>query len=220
MNIIRTKTVDLTVVPAIAYKQKLPAGGAGIKILRLDMEESAVATLDRRTGAAVPYGKSDEKLFPPEAFYEAVALTAGLPYSTRGNVKINVSERVAKEEEAWREPDEQPIEVVDMTNSDEYKAIVEKYSDEKGRLNYTLMNKDFIQFAAKSKTVSDMAANKALTEDILVFVIKNRAAYLANKKESLDDQSIIALIDTLDEIDPRSAFKELKNHINKQLAKK
>lgn len=48
MKIVRTKTVELTEIPAIAYKQKLSSGGAGIKILRLDVEATAAATLDKK----------------------------------------------------------------------------------------------------------------------------------------------------------------------------
>lgn len=212
MNIIRTKAVELTSIPAIAFKQKLAAGGAGVKLMRLDAEAAAVATVDKRTGEAVAYGNFDEVLFPGEAFEEAIELTAGLPYSSRGNIKLAVQEQPEAEEEI---APEKP----DMVESDEYRAIVERYSDEKGRLNYALMNKDFIQFAAKSKVVADMAANKALTDDIVTFVIKSRAALMAGKKESLDDQQAAALIETIDEIDPRSAFKELKAYINRLLAK-
>ena len=150
MNIVRTKTVELSVIPAIAYKQRLTAGGAGIKILRLDVEATAAATLDKGTGEAVPYGKIDEELFPTEAFEEAIELTSGMPYSGRRNIKIDVSKYVEKTEEPEAE------ETVDITESDEYKAIIERYTDEKGKLNYALMNKDFIQFASKSKTVADM----------------------------------------------------------------
>lgn len=214
MSVIRTKAVELSVIPALAYKQKLTAGGACVKILRLDTEAVASATLDKRTGDTIPYGKYDVILFPSEAFDEAIELTLGIPYSSRGNIKIDVSEFSVKDEEEQAEQD------VSMIDSDEYIAIIERYTDEKGRLNYTLMNKDFIQFAAKSKVVADMVANKALTDDILLFIIKSRAAFIANKKESLDDKSVRALIETLDEIDPRSAFKELKNYINRLLAKK
>lgn len=72
MNIIRTKAVELSLVPAIAYKQKLSSGGAGIKLMRIDSEHSAVCTIDRRSGEAVPYGVFDEKFFPMEAFDEAL----------------------------------------------------------------------------------------------------------------------------------------------------
>jgi len=96
---------------------------------------------------------------------------------------------------------------------------IEILSDEKDKLNYQLMNKDFIQFASKSKTVSTMIAEKAIAEDVLVFVVKSRAAFVAGKKESLDDELAVALIETLDEIDPRSAFKELKAYINRMFAR-
>jgi len=107
-----------------------------------------------------------------------------------------------------------------MVDSDEYKAIVDRYMDERGKMNYTLMNKDFIQFASKSRVVSDLAGNNAHTNDILLFVISNRAAFVAGKRDNLDNDSTKALIETLDEIDPRSAFKELKAHIKRILARR
>ncbi|HSK67714.1 MAG TPA: hypothetical protein VLA21_00465 [Candidatus Limnocylindria bacterium] len=215
MRIIRTKAVELTSIPAIAYKQKLSQGGAGIKIHRLDRDETAVSTLDKRTGGLVPYGKADPDLFPMEAFDEAYELTMGMPYSGRGPLKLSYDEAPHEEDVT----EEAPAEQVDMSLSPEYAALVERYSDEKGRMNYALMNKDFIQFAAKSKTVADMAGRGALQEEILNFVVKSRAALAANRKESLDDASTELLIETLDEIDPRGAFKELKSYINRMLAK-
>ena len=215
MNIIRTKAVELSLIPAIAYKQKLASGGAGVKLLRLDRDVSAVATIDKRTGEPVAYGKVDPVLFPMEAFDEAIELLEGLPYTSRGNIAIHVVEQTAAEDVA-----EQPPEKVDMVGSDEYKAIIDRYSDETGRLNYQLMNKDFIQFAAKSKTVADMIGSGASPDDILLFVIKSRAAFISGKKDSLDDNLVQDLMETLDEIDPRSAFKELKAHIKRQLARR
>ena len=214
MNIIRTKAVELVSIPAIAYKQKLSAGGAGIKILRIDGDQSAVCTIDRRTGECVPYGAIEEDLFPMEAFDEALELLSGLPYSARGNIKL-----AAMQVQAEDVVEEAPAEQVDMTLSQEYKALVDRYSDEKGKMNYQLMNKEFIQFVSKSKTVSDMAGKKATQEEILIFAVKSRAAFAAGVKESLDDSSTALLIETLDEIDPRSAFKELKAYINRILAK-
>lgn len=214
MKIIRTKAVELSSIPAIAYKHKLVAGGAGIKILRLDSDQSAVCTLDKRSGDMIPYGKVDERLFPMEAFDEAFELTVGLPYSGRDNIKIT-----PRDIEVEDVVEEAPPEQVDMTLSPEYIAIVERYSDEKGKLNYQLMNKDFIQFAAKSTTVADMVAAKAYQQDILTFIVKSRATVISGSKESLDDESVGLLIETLDEIDPRSAFKELKAYINRLLSR-
>jgi len=216
MNIIRTKAVELTTIPAIAYKQKLASGGAGVKIMRMDSDKSAVYTIDKRTGEAVPFGAIEEDFFPDEAFDEAIELTEGLPYSARGKIKITVFEQKLEDEVEEDAPEDQ----VDMTLSDEYIAIVERYSDEKGKMNYHLMNRDFMQFASKSRVVKEMAANKATKDEILIFIIKSRATFVSGKKESLDDESVKLLIETLDEIDPRSAFKELKAYIKRILARK
>ena len=218
MNVIRTQIVELTAIPAIAYKQKLASGSSGLKIQRLDSDNTASATLDKRTGDAVPFGNFCANLFPSEAFDEAIELTIGLPYSKRGTVKINIQEADNATETAT-DVETVEIEKISMIASDEYAAIIARYSDENGKLNYALMNKDFIQFAAKSKVVGDMVGGKNSPEDILVFIVKSRAAFIAGKKDDLNDASAKALIETLDEIDPRSAFKELKLHINKMLAR-
>ena len=216
MNIIRTTAVELSSIPAIAYKQKLSSGGAGLKILRLDQHAVGVFTIDRQGGLPQPYGQADAVLFPETAVDEAIELTQGLPYSARGKITVSVFEETREQDDVTpAEPH-----VADMVDSEEYNAIVGRYRDEKGKLNYTLMNKDFIQFAAKSTMVGDMAAKQASEDEIIVHILRNRAAYLAGKKDSLTEAETRALIETLDEIDPRSAFKELKNHIRRMLARK
>jgi len=208
--------MELSTIPAIAYKQKLSSGGAGLKILRLDQDAVGVFTIDRQGGPPQPYGKVDAALFPEEAIDEALELTQGIPYSARGKLKVSVfEEKRGKDDVTLEEP-----QVADMVGSEEYNAIISRYSDEMGKLNYTLMNKDFIQFAAKSKMVGDMAANQASEGDIIVHILRNRAAYLAGKKDSLTEEETRALIETLDEIDPRSAFKDLKKHVRRMLVRK
>jgi len=216
MNIIRTTAVELTAIPAIAYKQKLSAGGAGVKIFRLDQDASAVFTIDRRSGEALPFGQIDAALFPEEAVAEALEATMGLPYTARGKLTITVFEEAAADEAVA----ETEAEKIDMVGSDEYKAIVTRYANEKGKLNYSLMNKDFIQFASKSKVVGDMVAAGAPVEAVVLFVVKSRATFLSGKKASLEDGEVAALIETLDEIDPRSAFKELSAYVKRLLAQK
>jgi len=216
MNIIRTQAMELSSIPAIAYKQKLAAGGSGLKLQRLDLEAAAVFTIDRRTAEAVPYGPYDMELFPEEAVQEALDLTLGLPYSARGKIFVKGNASLAAETEDVTEDQE---EAVDMVDSDEYQAIVLRYSDERGRLNYALMNKDFIQFAAKSKVAGEMLAGNSAEDAILVFIVKSRATFLSGKKESLSDAQVAALIESLDEIDPRSAFKELRAWIRRRLAR-
>ena len=214
MNIIRTKAVELSSIPAIAYKQKLSSGGAGIKILRVD-GQYAVCTIDKRTADLLPFGIFDETLFPMEAFDEAFELTNSLPYSARGNIKLQAVDEAQPDDVSELAPAEQ----VDMTLSPEYKAIVERYSDEKGKLNYTLMNKDFIQFASRSKVVAGLVDNNASQDEVLEKIVKSRATEISLQKESLSDGDVRFLIETLDEIDPRSAFKELKAYINRMLTK-
>ena len=211
MNIIRTPAVELGAIPAIAYKQKLGSGGSGLRILRLDRDAAAVFTINKRDASLVAFGKYDAALFPAEALDEAMDLTDGLPYSARGKIKVSVFEQKSDEQDVT----EEEIEDVDMVDSEEYKAIVARYADEKGKLNYRLLNKDFIQFAAKSKVVSDLIAAQAAEDEIITHILKNRAAFLAGKKDSLSEKEAAALIETLDEIDPRSAFKDLKSHLRR-----
>ena len=218
MNIIRTTAVELSTIPAIAYKQKLASGGAGLKLHRTDINAEAVFTVDRRGDAPVPYGKVDEALFPEEAATEALELTIGLPYSARGKIKVTVVEEAQAQEP--EDVTEEDIEDVDMVDSNEYNAVIERYTDEKGKLNYQLMNKDFIQFAAKSKSVANLVEQRVAEDDVLLHIVKSRAGLLANSKETLTDAQATALIETLDEINPRSAFKELKSYIRRQLARK
>lgn len=216
MNIIRTPVMELTVIPAICYKIKLKSGGAGLKIFRLDNDNTAAFTLDKATGYVVPYGPVEAELFPEAAINEALELTEGLPYSARGKVKITSFEVPADEEEIAQESSDE----IDITASDEYVAIVERYTDEKGSFSNKLMNKDFIQFASKSDTVAKMAANHALEEDILVFIVKSRATFLSGKKESLPDEDVLRLIQALDDMGTRGAFKDLKSYIRRILGRK
>ena len=81
------------------------------------------------------------------------------------------------------------------------------------------MNKQFMQFAQTSKVVGDMIGKRESENDIRLFVIKNRAAFLANKREHLSDDEATALLDALNEINPRSAFKELNLYIRKRMAR-
>jgi hypothetical protein len=217
MNIIRTKAVEINTIPAIAYKIKLASGGSGLKLHRTDQEITAFAVIDKRTGNALPDGRVDAGLFPEAAFEEALEELAGLPFSGRGKVRIVISEEAEAEEIAESAPE--PALEIQMLNSDEYNAIVERYSDEHGKMNYALMNKQFMQFANASKTVADMCGKGAKQEEILLFIIQNRAAHLAGKRENLPEAQAKALLDAIDELDPRSAFKELKLFIRKKMAR-
>jgi hypothetical protein len=221
MNIVRTTAVELLAIPAIAYKLKLKTGGAGVKIHRLDTSSFATFTIDRRTGGLVAYGKVDEKLFPLAAQNEALELTTGLPYSSRGKVVVSATQSAANdaqiaEADAIEEvvEDKKPC----MVNSPEYLAITKHFSDiNSQKFSFLRMNKEFIQFATKSKVVNKMIADKLGADAIVEYVVKNRAEFLSKNKQGLTDAEVKALIEILDEICVRSAFKELNAHVKRML---
>jgi len=223
MNIIRSKVIELSTIPAIAYKVKLKSGGSGIKIHRTDKELTAFAEIDKRSGEIAEGGKFSAEIFPFEAFEEAIELLAGLPYSARGKVKILIddshddAEIEVPEDEA---PGTHDSDIANIMDSDEFLAITGMYSDVNGKMNYQLLNKQFIQFAARDKSVNKLVGERASVDEILLQVVKNRAAVLAGKRDHLGDKEALALIDAIEDIDPRSAFKELKLHIRKMLAKR
>ena len=216
MNTIRTTSIELTSIPAISYKYKLKTGGAGIKIHRLDITDCAAFTFDKRSGELVPYGKVNEENFPINARQEAVIVTTGLPYSSRTKVVVPAyTPTVEPAENVADVVEDNETETFDMVNSREYSAIIDAYTDNGTRLNFARMNKDFIQFASRSKAVSKLSANGASLEDLLVFVVKNRVQQLA-KTKALSDAEVKELIEVLDDICVRSAFKELNAHLRRK----
>jgi len=218
MNIIRTKVVELEAAPVVAYKIKLKAGGSGIKMHRTDQNATIFAEVDKRTGDIIIDGRVDQDVFPYAAFDEAMDQLAGLPYSARGKVKIMVSDDIDEEEVCCDSANGEALpSAAQMLESPEFKAIIDRFSDENGKLNYALMNKQFMQFAQTSKVVGEMCGRRESEKDIRLFILKNRAAFLANKREHLSDDEANALMEALDEINPRSAFKELNLYIRRRL---
>ena len=68
---IRTEVVNLTTIPATAYRQKLTAGGAGIVILRSDCAQPGIASISKTSGQAIPTANTPADKYPAEAFQEA-----------------------------------------------------------------------------------------------------------------------------------------------------
>ena len=209
MNIIRTSVVELSKTPALAYKFKMASGGAGIKIIFEGTDNTETFVITRRGDlvAAAPQGVVSD------AAHEALELTMGLPYSARGKVKaIFVAEADA---------DEVVPETVEynMIESAEYKAWIEAYIGANFKMNYAKMNKDLIQFAAKNKTVAQMVSEKEPSEVILRRIMQIQTSNLTKNKEYMSPEVTDALIATLEELDIRSAFKELKLHIQKMSQK-
>ncbi|MCL1806189.1 MAG: hypothetical protein FWG31_00630 [Oscillospiraceae bacterium] len=210
MNIIRTPVVELTKVPALAYKYKLSSGGAGLKIMYEETGKTETFTISRR-GELVA---SQPGVAAGEAALEAFELTQGMAYSARGKVKAVIVEQ-ADEDEAVPETPQYC-----MIESDEYKAWIDAYTGPDYKMNYIKMNKDLIQFTAKNKTVSAMVAEKEDRDAILRRVVQIQTSNLTKNKEYMTAEMTGALIDTLEELDTRSAFKELKLHITRMLGGK
>ena len=135
---IRTSTVQLTMISAVAYRQKLVSGGAGITIWGYNVRQP------------IPTANTPLEYYPPEAFAEAIKLTAGLPYKNLG--KVQLPEGLAVEPEEAEEAPAQP-EIEAVIDSAEYQRVVDAYSDKDGRLSYTLLNKDLPSFAVFQETL-------------------------------------------------------------------
>jgi len=213
---IRTEAVKTTTIPAMAFKQKLQAGGAGITIITPD--ERATFTINKRDGSCVPYGKVNEKIFTESVIKEVLELTAGLPYRRLGAItKVHLN-APCEEASVEHEVDDEKVDI-DIISSKEYAAFIEHYSDKKGRFSHQLMNKELMQFAARSGVVSKKLAEKEDIDLIVRYVVKAKAARLARRKE-MDDETLSAFIETIDSICTRSAFKELNAYLRERLSRR
>lgn len=207
---IRTKVVELSTIEAVAYRQKLKNGKSGVVIMRYDMAQPGLASLNRSTGEPDPSANTNLEAFPLEAFKEALELTSGTPYSRRGAVKLS-----GHQEESGTE-EESPEELATV-DSAEYEAIVKAYTNKKGELSYDLLNKDFIQFSKSSKIVADMVANGASEDDIRDHVVKVKLESLTGNRELTTAQTR-RIVEMLDEVSPRYVFRELNDEIRRMLS--
>ena len=210
---IRTTVVSLTVIKAVAYRQKLPAGGSGIVIIRENAAQPGIASISKTSGEAVPAANTPKRLYPQKAFEEAIALTAGLPYKVLGSVKLK--DEVVTEEPAPK--DEEPEAVV--VSSAEYLKIVEKYTDKNGKLSYDLLNKDMIKFAHSSSVVRTMVEENAKAKEISQYVVGKKFRTITGN-EKLTDAQVKKMTDLLDEVSPKGVFKEFNDEVRRALKAK
>jgi len=213
---IRTTTIKLTSLPAMAFKQKLNTGGSGITIMTPD--DSATFTINKRDGKCVPYGKVDTSIFTEAVVNEVLEKTQSLPYRRLGKItKVHI-DAPCEESPAEQDVEDEKCDI-DVITSAEYAAFIEKYSDKKGKFSHQLMNKDLMQFAAKSGVVSKKLAEKESVDLIVRYVVRAKAADLAGKKD-MDDEALTAFIEVIDSICTRSAFKELNAYLRSRLSRK
>ena len=211
---IRTETVTLTTIPAIAYRLKLTSGGSGIVILREDAPQPGIASISKTSGEPILTRNTAAKLFPKKAFQEAMELTAGLPYRKRGAPALPVP--VAEAPETKEEEIEPALE--EAVDSEEYAKIVDAYLDKSGKLSYALLNKDLIGFAHRSSKVREMIGKKAAEDEIRLYIVGTKFRNLTGNR-NLTDGQVLKMAELLDEVSPKGVFKELNDELRKKLAK-
>ena len=197
---IRTKAVKLSVIQAIAFRQKISSGGSGVTLIRSDTKQPGIASISRTSGEAIPNKQTDLKKFPMEAFAEALELTKGLPYKKQKGVKAF---DVFEEEEI-------------IIDSAEYQKIIDRYSDKNGKLSYELMNKDFIKFLKSSSIVRDMVAEGKSAAAIRNYVISNKIRNITGN-DKLTSKELKKIVKLLDEVSPKGVYKELDSEIRRML---
>ena len=206
---IRTSVVELTVIPAVAYRQKLPAGGSGVTILRYGEKQCGIASVSTRSGKAIPAPNTPAERYPDAAFQEALNLTRGLPYRKLG--KVTVLKKSFKEAEPKVEEDV----AVDLSD---YQKLEAKYTDKTGRLSYELINKDLIRFFKSSSVARRMLEEQASAAKISRYVVGTKFRDVTGNK-TLTDKQVKLLSDLLDNVYPKGVFKELNDEIRKAQGK-
>ena len=150
---LRPRLVELSSLEAVAYRQKLRGGQSGVVILRPDTAQPGLALLNHQSGQPDPAANTPAALYPLEAFQEALELTSGLPYSSRGPVRSPAAvpgapAAAAVDALATPELAEDPSSAdLATVNSADYQAIVKAYTNKKGEISYELLNKALIQAA-------------------------------------------------------------------------
>ncbi|MBQ6454211.1 MAG: hypothetical protein IJJ14_07625 [Coriobacteriales bacterium] len=214
---IRTNIVKLTTIPAVAYRQKLPSGGSGVTILRADASQPGIASISKTSGEPVPAANTPADKYPKEAFVEAIALTAGMPYHKQGAVRM-VKDLVEEVAEAVAELAPEAAAQEAAVPQEDYEKIAAHYTDKNGKLSYGLLNKDFIKFAASSSVVRRMIANRQPIEEIRAYIAGAKFRSLSGNNK-LDDAQVARIVELLDEVSPKGVFKELNDKLRGELAK-
>ena len=219
---IRTNVVRLSVIPAIAFRQKLPSGGSGIVILREEASQPGLASISKTSGEPILTVNTSVELFSPEAFKEAITLTAGLPYKKQGNVQLKGEPLAADGVLEEPTPEEEPVsaeqaEEEAVVDSAEYAKIVEKYTDKNGKLSYELLNKDMIKFAHSSSRVRRMVEEDESVEDIRLYVVGTKFRNITGNRD-LTDAQVLKIVELLDEVSPKGVLKEFTDELRKMKA--
>jgi len=205
---IRTSSVKLTTLPAVAYREKLAKGGSGVVIVRSDASQPGIASISKTSGEPIPSANTPADLYPLEAFKEAIELTAGMPYRKQGKPKPVLIEV----------PEEEVPEVEVVVDSSEYQKLVDAYTDKAGKLSYALLNKDLIQFVHRSSVARKMIAAGEKEEVIRKYAVGAKFRTITGNDDLTDEQAL-KMAELLDEVSPKGVFRELNDEIRAKLGK-
>lgn len=211
---IRTDVVYLTVIKAVAFRQKLPAGGSGVTVIRFDTAQPGIASISKSSGKPIPSANTPSDLFPEEAFQEAITLTAGMPYNKRGSVRV-VKKAVKEVAPAPEESTEDDV-VIDTA---EYQKLVDRYTDKTGKLSYELLNKDLIRFSHASKIVRELLDEGASVKKIRTYIVCTKFRTIVGN-DKLTEAQVMKMAELLDEVSPKSVFKTLDAELRRKSAGK
>ena len=146
----------------------------------------------------------------PEAFEEAVAKTAGLPWKKLGVVKADPKQFV----EVAAEPEPEPVVVEEYV----YKDLVDAFTDDSGKFSYALFNKSLIQLAHRSPVVKRMLAEGAGVAEIRDYVVGAKVRGIT-KNDRLSADEVAAIVAVLDALEPKGVLKELNAELRRMQAK-
>ena len=210
---IRTNTVELTTIPAVAYRQKLTSGGAGVVLVRKNIKQPGIASISKTSGEAIPADNVPAKHYPIEAFNEAIKLTACMPYSKRGSLSY-VEKKLTPVKEDPKEAVQEDDIIVD---SNDYQAIVALYTDYDGKLSYELLNKDLIKFSNSSSTTRQMIAEMESLAKIRKYIVVNKFRSITGNT-GLSEKEALKIVDLLDEVWPKGVLRMLNDELKRKLA--
>lgn len=213
---IRTNSVTLSTLPAVAYRQKFPTGGSGIVIVRSDAPQPGIASISKTSGEPILSPNTSADLYPVEAFEEAIILTARMPYRKLGKPRPVLIDTSA--EEPLPEVEDEPIpEVEVVVDSEDYQRLVDAYTDKNGKLSYQLLNKELIQFAHSSEMVDRMLDAGDSDDAIRLYIVGTKFRNVTGNKD-LTDEQVQKLADLLDEVSPKGVFKDLNAELRSMKA--
>ena len=132
-----------------------------------------------------------------------------MPYTKRKAPKKAILPKEEKET-----PEIQALEIV--IDSDEYQKVVDAYTDRKGKLSYSLLNKDLIKFVHFSSVARSMVADKAAEDDIVLYAVGSKFRAITGNHKLSDDQ-VLKMVELLDEVSPKGVLKEFNDEIRRSL---